>query len=75
MIRSGPTTSLRYALHERLELNKQDRMSDHRIGLNLTGLREIMDGDGLDLIVGALRNDFNARRLESILAGEEDLDE
>lgn len=59
----------------RMLADQQDRMSDHRIGLNMTGLREIMDGDGLDHIVGALRNDFITRRLESVLAGDEDFDE
>ncbi|GMK56897.1 hypothetical protein CspeluHIS016_0307370 [Cutaneotrichosporon spelunceum] len=53
----------------------QDRLSDHRIGLNVTGLREIMDSDGLDAVIDALRRDFNARRLEAILAGDEDFDE
>ncbi|BEJ13628.1 hypothetical protein CspHIS471_0308020 [Cutaneotrichosporon sp. HIS471] len=53
----------------------QDRLSDHRIGLNITGLRDIMDSDGLENVIAALRTDFNARRLEAILAGDEDFDE
>lgn len=34
-----------------------------------------MDGDGLEMVISALRNDFIARRLESVLAGDEDFDE
>lgn len=34
-----------------------------------------MDSDGLDNVIAALRRDFNARRLEAILAGDEDFDE
>ncbi|WOO84727.1 Peptide chain release factor 1 [Vanrija pseudolonga] len=53
----------------------QDRLTDHRIGFNLTGLREVLDGDGLDMVINALRNDLDSRRLEAILKGEEDFDE
>ncbi|KAL7418764.1 Peptide chain release factor 1, mitochondrial [Cryptotrichosporon argae] len=53
----------------------QDRMTDHRIGLSLTGLRDVLDGDGLDYVVAALKKDFEKRRLESIMSGEGDLEE
>ncbi|RSH80486.1 uncharacterized protein EHS24_009066 [Apiotrichum porosum] len=53
----------------------QDRLTDHRIGLSLTGLKEIMDGAGLEHVVNALNEDLDTRRLESILAGEGDFDE
>ncbi|KAL1407047.1 Peptide chain release factor 1, mitochondrial [Vanrija albida] len=53
----------------------QDRLTDHRIGFSLTGLKEVLDGDGLDMVVTALHNDLESRRLEAILNGEGDLDE
>lgn len=53
----------------------QDRLTDHRIGLNRTGLKGILEGEDLDLVIDALREDFNSRRLQSILQGEDDFDE
>ncbi len=49
-------------------------MTDHRIGLTLTGLQHIMDGEGLDAVIDALRDDLDSRRLECLIEGEEDLD-
>lgn len=50
-------------------------MTDHRIGLNYTGIKGVLDGEDLGILVQALREDFNARRLSSVLAGEDDFDE
>jgi len=33
-----------------------------------------MDGDDLELVVEALKRDLGDRRLESLLAGEDDID-
>lgn len=52
----------------------QDRLTDHRIGLSITGLGHVMDGEGLAAVVDALKSDFAERRLEALLQGEEDLD-
>jgi peptide chain release factor 1 len=52
----------------------QDRLTDHRIGLSITGLGHVMDGEGLVAVVDALKSDFAERRLEALLQGEDDLD-
>jgi len=57
------------------KLTPQDRLTDHRIGLSITGLKEVMDGDGLEYVLSELKADLDKRRMESILAGEEDFDE
>ena len=41
----------------------QDRVSDHRIGLNLHNLARIMEGD-LDQLIDALASNDQARRLQ-----------
>lgn len=56
-------------------LTMQDRLTDHRIGFNLIGIKEVLDGDGLDMVINALRNDLDSRRMTAILKGEEDFDE
>lgn len=53
----------------------QDRVTDHRIGRSFNGLRDILEGERLETVIDTLREDFNSRRLESILQGEGDLDE
>lgn len=53
----------------------QDRVTDHRIGKSFNGVKNIVEGDRLEILIDALREDFNSRRLESILQGEGDLDE
>lgn len=53
----------------------QDRVTDHRIGQSFNGIKEIVEGERLEVVIAALREDFNGRRLESILQGEGDLDE
>jgi hypothetical protein len=40
----------------------------------LTGLQNVMDGDGLDYVIAELKDDLMNRRMESLLKGEEDLD-
>lgn len=45
----------------------QDRVTDHRIGLTLHGLEEIMDG-GLDRIIQALMEDEQAKLLQEAVA-------
>ena len=49
-------------------------MTDHRIGLSITGMQAILEGDDLDIVIEALKRDLNERRLESLLFGEEDVD-
>jgi peptide chain release factor 1 len=58
-----------------VKLTLQDRLTDHRIHFSTTGLKEILDGDGLEYVIDELRRDLNKRRMESILAGDEDFDE
>ncbi|WVR03514.1 peptide chain release factor 1 [Kwoniella sp. DSM 27419] len=52
----------------------QDRMTDHRFGFTLTGLQNILDGNGLEDVITLMKRDLQERRLESLLQGEEDLD-
>ena len=58
----------------RAEMFEQDRLTDHRIGFTVNGLQAIMEGDDLELVIGALKRDLEARRLESLLSGEEAID-
>ena len=50
-------------------------MTDHRIGFNASDLPGIMSGEHFERLVDAMKKDFAKRRLEAILAGEDDLDE
>ncbi|WWC85881.1 uncharacterized protein L201_000748 [Kwoniella dendrophila CBS 6074] len=52
----------------------QDRLTDHRFGFTITGLQNILDGNGLDDVILMMKNDLQERRLEALLKGEEDLD-
>jgi protein subunit release factor A len=52
----------------------QDRLTDHRIGFTVNGLRAIMEGDDLELVIGALKKDLEERRLESLLLDGDDID-
>jgi peptide chain release factor 1 len=45
----------------------QDRVSDHRINLNLHNLDKIMEGD-LDQLIDALATDDQAKQLQEQLA-------
>ncbi|EIW67918.1 hypothetical protein TREMEDRAFT_63806 [Tremella mesenterica DSM 1558] len=53
----------------------QDRVTDHRIGLSLTGIQNVLDGPGLDLLLDALDTDLQHRRLQSLLEDDEDIEE
>jgi peptide chain release factor 1 len=45
----------------------QDRVTDHRINLDLHNLPAVMDGD-LDRLIDALSNTYQADRLRSLVA-------
>lgn len=58
-------------------LDPQDRVTDHRVGLTLHGLGELMSGEGeagggspLDSIIDALALAEQVRQLELICEGE-----
>ena len=40
----------------------------------MNGLQAVMEGDDFELVIGALKRDLDARRLESLLLGDEDID-
>lgn len=40
----------------------------------MTGLQHVLDGEGLEDVISMMKKDFNERRLEALLKGEEDLD-
>jgi protein subunit release factor A len=48
-------------------------LTDHRIGFTTGRLTSILDGQ-LEEVFEALREDFTRRRIESILAGDGDLE-
>nr|KIR87942.1 peptide chain release factor 1 [Cryptococcus tetragattii IND107] len=52
----------------------QDRLTDHRFGITLTGLQRVLDGEGLEDVIAMMKKDVDERRLEALLEGEEDLD-
>ncbi|WVW81883.1 peptide chain release factor 1 [Kwoniella bestiolae CBS 10118] len=52
----------------------QDRLTDHRCGFTITGLQNILDGDGLEDVITMMKRDLQERRLEALLQGEEDID-
>lgn len=51
----------------------QDRVTDHRIGLTTTGLSRILEGDELQDIIEACRQDEQERRLQSLLETGQDI--
>jgi peptide chain release factor 1 len=53
----------------------QDRVTDHRIGLTLSGLEGILEGEGLEYIVQELQEHQQGLRMESLLESGEDVDE
>ncbi|WVQ80265.1 hypothetical protein IAT38_002370 [Cryptococcus sp. DSM 104549] len=52
----------------------QDRLTDHRYGISVNGLQNILDGEGLEHVLAMIKKDFRERRIESLLEGDEDLD-
>ena len=56
-------------------INNQDRMTDHRIGQSFTGIASVLEGAKLEMGIEVLRQDFSDRRLESLLKGDDDIDE
>ncbi|OCF59567.1 peptide chain release factor 1 [Kwoniella mangroviensis CBS 10435] len=52
----------------------QDRLTDHRFGFTITGLQNVLDGDGLEDVITMMKRDLQERRLETLLQGEEDID-
>lgn len=52
----------------------QDRMTDHRIGLSVTGIQNILDGEGLEYVLEQLKQHHDSQRMESLLETREDLD-
>jgi peptide chain release factor 1 len=44
----------------------QDRLTDHRIGMDLHSLPNVMDGD-LDRLIDALSNTYQAERLAALV--------
>jgi len=49
----------------------QDRLTDHRIGLDLHSLPAVMDGD-LDRLIDALSNTYQAERLRTLVSDDAD---
>jgi peptide chain release factor 1 len=44
----------------------QGRVTDHRIGLTLYNLPQVMEGEGLDELIDALITDFQASQLAAM---------
>lgn len=53
----------------------QDRVTDHRIGLTMTGLDSVLEGEGLESVMRQLKEHQRSLRMESLLETGEDLDE
>lgn len=53
----------------------QDRITDHRIGLTLTGIDAVLEGEGLENVIGQLKEHQRSLRMESLLETGEDIDE
>jgi peptide chain release factor 1 len=52
---------------------QQDRVTDHRIGFSAGNLEGILAGEGLMIMIDALKQDLAERRLEALMLGEPDL--
>ncbi|KAJ9120654.1 hypothetical protein QFC22_002584 [Naganishia vaughanmartiniae] len=53
----------------------QDRVTDHRIGMTLTGLDAVLEGEGLEGVIRELKEHHRGLRMESLLETGEDLEE
>ncbi|KAJ9105397.1 hypothetical protein QFC21_001767 [Naganishia friedmannii] len=53
----------------------QDRVTDHRIGMTLTGLDAVLEGEGLEDVIRELKEHQRGLRMESLLETGEDLEE
>ncbi|KAI5454016.1 Peptide chain release factor 1, mitochondrial [Naganishia albida] len=53
----------------------QDRVTDHRIGLTMTGLDSVLEGEGLESVMQQLKDHQRSLRMESLLQTGEDIDE
>lgn len=51
----------------------QDRVTDHRIGLTLSGLEGILEGEGLGYIIQELKAHQQSLRMENLLELGEDI--
>lgn len=51
----------------------QDRVTDHRIGLTLSGLEGILEGEGLGYIIQELKAHQQSLRMENLLELGEDV--
>lgn len=45
----------------------QDRVTDHRLGLSIKNLENIMEGDGIEQIIDELVRNYHESRLEEAL--------
>lgn len=63
---SQASRSLRYCRHP-ANLRLQDRVTDHRIGLSLMNLESVLEGEGLQEILYALKKDHEETVMEDML--------
>lgn len=59
-----------FALTPHFHYNFQERVTDHRIGLTLMNLSSVMEGDGLQDFLDALKKDHDETVLEDMLSEE-----
>ena len=50
-----------------LTLKLQDRVTDHRLGLSVKNLENVMEGDGIEHIIDQLVRNHHESRLEEAL--------
>lgn len=48
-------------------------MTDHRIGLTITGLDNVLEGDGLEYVIRKLKEHNQGIRMEALLEDGEDI--
>lgn len=70
------TASLKYIYSACTDMSvAQDRVTDHRIGLTMTGLDAVLEGEGLESVMRQLKEHQRGLRMESLLETGEDLEE